>query len=116
MALEARDTRMDPLNLSDLKKLSDEATPGPWHGCVGDELDHWELYNPETGEHVVQDDSGVDPRAEDIEFICAARTYLPKLIAVAEAARKLADDAYHVDETLVADVYETLAALESECP
>jgi hypothetical protein len=78
------------MNLEELKKLCDEAY---------------------DGDKLVQGDAF---SIADIEFWKAARTYLPKLIAVAEAARKLSDDAYHVDEELVRNVDEALAALEAD--
>lgn len=72
--------------LDELKKLCDEATPGPWdakgirllpdnEGCLNlpDGRDH-ELYGSLT----------------DMKFIAASRTALPKLIAEVERLR--ADD------------------------
>lgn len=79
------------MKLDELKKLCEEATPGPWdfrHGSP-DGFDHWELWNPETGEFVVQDDSGVEPSKENLAFIAAARSALPKLIAEIETLQDL---------------------------
>ncbi len=62
------------MKLKELKKLCDEATPGP-HFTIG------EIVRFENG--------GYSFRLADAEFIAAARTALPKLIAVAEFLDRL---------------------------
>ena len=73
------------MKLEDLKRLCEEATPGPWG-----------LTSP--GSYIVicpvvysyrDDDNPYARNGADRAFIAAARTMLPRLIAVAEAARVL---------------------------
>ena len=72
------------MKLEDLKKLCDEATSGPWSyresGSCGGTV--YRISPSFT-------DSGSMAHA-DAAFIAAARTYMPKLIAVVEAAKSLA--------------------------
>lgn len=108
------------MKLEDLKRLCDEATPGPWADISNnrdidamviwstgpeDELKHYATYQECTN--------------ADAAFIAAARTYLPKLIAAAEAAKKFRNsDPAHVYSTEYYDAREelddALAALEAE--
>lgn len=59
--------------LSDLAKLCEQATPGPWFAT----------WTGGTGYEITQDDgTAVDGRGENAEFIAAARINLPLLLAV----------------------------------
>ena len=60
------------LDLDALKRLCEQATPGPW--------------KPDGLEDFV---------SVDADFICAARTALPQLIAKVERLQKVAEAAYH---------------------
>lgn len=66
------------MKLSEIRKLCDEATPGPWrydHGnWAVERYDRSDYHRSEIG------------KPEDGEFIAAARTLMPKLLAIAEAA------------------------------
>lgn len=75
------------MTLEEIRKLCDEATPGPWQT--------------------------VNSIASYGEKIAASRTLIPKLLAVAEAAKEalfLADPMEHSS----AKLYRALAALEAE--
>lgn len=98
--------------LDEIERLAKAATPGPWECAPGDAIDHWELWNPKTTEYVVQDDSGVEPRFEDISYIAAANpeTVL-KLIAVVKAAL---NEIKHEPGNKLLELREALAALEED--
>jgi len=70
--------------LAQVQARVDAVPPPPWTYAHGDDLDHWELWNSETGEHLVQDDSGVEPSTEFLEFISHARSDIPRLLALVE--------------------------------
>ncbi len=101
------------MTLDELKALEAAATPGPWEYAHGNVIDHWELWNPKTSEYVVQDDSGVEPRTEDLALIAAARTMLPRLIAVAEAAAWAQRVGAGYDDDCDQALRAALAALEA---
>lgn len=71
------------MKIEEIEKLCDEASPGPW------KFDVW-LVNGEAG-RIASIDSEV-PYGEDVDanglFIAHARTLLPKLLAVAKAAKE----------------------------
>lgn len=82
------------MNLESLRKLCDAATPGPWR--LDERIPEWDgdgsysIVVPHLGEQMLADDTRYYPTApptEDARFIAAARTALPLLLAVAEAAR-----------------------------
>lgn len=75
------------MKLENIQKLCDEATPEPWQWGPGNPIDHWELWNPIEHVWIVQDDAGVEPRFEDLEFIAISRTLIPQLLAIAEAVK-----------------------------
>jgi hypothetical protein len=95
------------MKLEELKKLCDEATIGPWtwrsEGLVNKYIDEG-LVIPKAD---AWGDRWVEPK--DKAFIAAARTYLPRLIAVAEAATNLKRNAPMGVPELIA----ALAALEA---
>lgn len=79
------------MNLDELENLAKAATPGPWEYELGsdDGFDHWQLFNPETLEYLVQDDSGVEPETRNLAFIAAANpATVLKLIAVVRAGKE----------------------------
>ena len=69
------------MKLEDLKKLCDAATPGPWTVLDDTHGAGW-INEPRMG---YEGELPID----DVRLIVAARNALPKLIAVAEAARAL---------------------------
>lgn len=89
------------MTLDELKKLCDEATPGPWvlkeHGVVSASFPN------SCGENYFV---AGEVDEQDAAFIAAARAALPMLIAVAEAVREYQYDVHDA-------VAEALAALES---
>lgn len=117
------------MKLEDLKKLCEAATPGPW----SIEPRHLKYYPTEdTRTPVVTVDEVLADRAHglshlgaevvgpeepgratfttwDAAFIAAARTALPKLIALAEVVER-----YRVWGAEVAEVYAALNALEAD--
>lgn len=80
------------MKLDDMKKITEQAKPGPWETplCL-----HYYRY----------DNSFVEMKEENERFIAMARTAMPKLIAVAEAAKE------HFDVTSVLDCYESADAV-----
>ncbi len=89
------------MNLEELKRLCDEAPPGPWPL-------YYEVCPNEYG--------GGCPTLppSDCDFIAAARTYMPKLIAVAEEAKKLTHKTFVGDIDSAHDLVVALAVLESK--
>lgn len=73
-------------HLADLAKLCAEATPGPWRSRVNDQKPYKHVqFDQKSKVDAMYTTSPLD--ATDADFIAAARTWLPKLVAVAEAAR-----------------------------
>lgn len=98
-----RDYLGEGLKLEDLKRLCDEATPGPWpNNGKPWQVDHLTGFADLGPVHV-----------NDCAFIAAARTYMPKLLAVAEAAKA---HLWSQDHMIFNDdqLREALAALEAE--
>lgn len=95
------------MNLEDLKKLCQEATPGPWglkeHGLVSSSF-------PNSCGENYQIAGDIDE--QDADFIAAAREALPKLIAVAEAARVVAAGFRRFYDENEQPLVDALAALE----
>ncbi len=115
------------MKLSDLKKLCDDATPGPWKASdeiLGAVTYMDPKYNLETNIFGLDiDDYAITRHKPDAEFIAVARTMLPKLIAVAEAAKRCDENAkyidlesrfYEIDIQVFLRLNEALEALESE--
>ena len=69
--------------LADLGKLCTQATPGPWFA----------QWTGGTGYEITRDGGEVvDGRGENAEFIAAARTYLPQLLAEIDAYERNIED------------------------
>lgn len=86
------------MTLDELQKLCDEATPGPWAPYA---------------DGTILGPSGMLGTATDFgdrQFIAAARTYLPRLLAVARAAKEAQ---YQVLGEAGAAIEVALAALEA---
>lgn len=74
------------MKLEDIRKLCDAATPGPWLESYGyDGGGYPRAFCPACE----ADSSGESQAEKDAAFIAAARTLVPKLVAVAEAAKDL---------------------------
>jgi hypothetical protein len=89
------------LNLSEMKRITDQATPGPWHYDSGN--GDVESRDPTHYRASVADRPGISDTLDhyrdfaltvkpidpsmNMEFIAMARSAMPKLIAVAEAAK-----------------------------
>ena len=74
------------MDLEKLERLANANEPGPWYYRHGTSCDHWELWNEEHT-FMVQDDSGVEPTTDFLEYISALDpTTVLKLIKVAKAA------------------------------
>lgn len=67
---------------------------GPWTYCQGSETDHWELWNDE--ESIVQDDSGVDPSTEVLEYISNSPTDTALLISALREAMEALKEVEHL--------------------
>jgi hypothetical protein len=103
------------VKLEEIRKLCDEATPGPWgmdwHNDERTTRDIWRSLGPIV--------DGKERVQADAAFIAMARTALPKLLAVAEAANAFcrvetlepwdgeAEEAYQ-------SIRKALAALEAD--
>ncbi len=105
------------MKLSDIRKLCEAALPGPW------KWDYYQLVSTTvdplgtTGDGVVMNMPGTNrPEPGDADFIAAARDLLPRLLAVAEAARSVNRQARACvpGGPSFVDLNEALAALESE--
>lgn len=99
------------MKLEDIRKLCDEATAGPWgmdwHNDDRTTRDIWRALGPIV--------DGKARAQADAAFIAMARTALPKLLAVAEAAREAAERTDSSDMGWVLDgVRDALAALEAD--
>jgi hypothetical protein len=76
------------VRLSDIAKLCEEATPGPWRYLPDTEAVYASIQGPTLSDTVCSwryDTYGKEKA--DASFIAASRTLLPKLLAVAEAAK-----------------------------
>lgn len=90
----------DPMKLGEIRALIEAATPGPWHG---------EGYDDDTVYNFRDNAVARVFSTYDLKFITAARTLMPLLLDVAEAAQKSCEDDYECLER----VRRTLAALEA---
>jgi hypothetical protein len=52
----------------------------PWIYEEGTDLDHWELYSNKDYIHMVQDDSGVPPDKDFINFVLQAKEIIQELL------------------------------------
>jgi hypothetical protein len=129
------------MNIQEMMRICDEATPGPWEkspcgrdlGLSWDESHKYDRISRagkadsfEDGDRIAPvfydyEEAGIRPN--DAAFIVAARTYLPKLIAVAEAAKKCQDDAQYQDQVgrcymvgaiAFLGLHQALASLEAD--
>jgi hypothetical protein len=78
--------------IEEIKKRLNNFLDGRWSYCEGTDNDHWELTveNKEMTDMVwlVQDDSGVPPDRDFIEFILCAAADLRYLISLVETGSK----------------------------
>lgn len=118
------------MKLADLKKLCDEATPGPWvtvddgfHAGVGRKQHNEERKARGNKYWAHADVCGGDSHegyftGPDADFIAAAREALPKLIAVAEAARSVLSEEgvreHFSGFVMGVELLDRLAALEAD--
>lgn len=111
------------MTLDELQRLCDEATPGEWvakgPGYRGDGFSGYmdPCAELRIGAYDDEDPYVVDDLEEvDAQFIAAARTYLPKLIAVAKAAKRLSDNIAEfdtiTDNCFIERLDDALASLE----
>lgn len=106
------------MKLEDMKRLCDEATPGPWSASEeGYEVDYEYVYYVSPSHFSTKQIAAVnsDKAEHDSRFIAAARTLMPKLIKVVEEALE-ARDAYVRDGFVPAALWtfdEALKELES---
>lgn len=77
------------MKLEDIRKLCDKATSGPWLADpVNDRV--WVEKGFED-QNVICDVHGMGVGHCDLRFVAASRTLIPKLLAVAEAAKAYCD-------------------------
>lgn len=105
------------MKLDDIRRICEAATPGPWRAEVNGTPDG--SFDFAAGPWHDQTKGSTDGAAEDAVFIAMARTMLPKLQKVAEAARDLkcacVGLTYHGGHTnSCIALREALAALESD--
>lgn len=93
------------MKLSDLKRLCDSATPGPWSSVASANIRN-------------ADDEWLPATKADEQFIAAARNLMPKLFRVAEAARSVASEEAVKEQLLCYNMgcklLEALADLEAD--
>lgn len=111
------------MKLEDIKRICEAATPGPWPRAFS-RFDEGDGGAAAIGPIIRNDDEDEeDGQAQaDQDFIAMARTVLPKLLKVAEAAKRFRDSGW--DENGNCDrpdrhvaaraLWEELAALESD--
>jgi hypothetical protein len=80
--------------LAEIEARANAATPEPWVYSHGNEIDHWELFNPDEAVWVVQDDSDVEPSTANLEFIAHSRQDVPRLVAALRKAVEQRGKAY----------------------
>ena len=101
------------MTLDEIKRITTAATPGPWlreiHGTQEGSFDL------ATGPWHDQRQEDNNKSTQDAAFIAMARTVLPKLIAVAEAAQKIWSPEYerggHDALAIEAGLYDALQDL-----
>lgn len=107
------------MKLEDIRKLCDEATPGPWEHHNWDKMEAPHVVAPTLWDGKSSCDGSFDvPRTyENAAFIAASRTLMPKLLAVAGVACELVDsgcsDAYKCNKLQI-KLADTLEDLEKE--
>lgn len=105
------------MNLTDIRKLIDEATPGPW---ISDRARvRFPCYKSPSGYDAadLEIDVCTGQCTPTASFIAAARTLMPKLLAVAEAAKTrnhLSECEYFKMDEAVKALDAALAALEAD--
>jgi hypothetical protein len=68
--------------INEIERILNLVPPLPWHVSCGDDFDHWELWSsdPKKGCHMIQDDSGVEPSKEFLEYLVKSREIIEKLL------------------------------------
>ena len=109
------------MTLEDLRKLCKKATPGPWEYTDDSGFPCFRMRcekNRGNGWHTVEIDTCDGRASYNAKLIAAARAYLPKLLAVAEAAKSLSDNIAEfdtiTDNCFIERVDDALKALEAE--
>lgn len=76
------------MKLEEIKALIEAATPGPWEANgTGAYVAMMSIFDDKIRKYVSAPQTGMCVSDGDIAFIAASRTLLPKLLAVAEAAK-----------------------------
>lgn len=101
------ETGREEMKLPDIRKLCEEATPGPWEWETSERL-----YAPGNG--YVIDGHADEITKGDAAFIAASRTLLPKLLKVAEAAIKCRDCDPADSQKAWNEIEEAIAELEGD--
>jgi hypothetical protein len=93
---------MDKARLDAIRARCEAATPGPWNAIdKGNTVPSYAIRHFAVGEKCVNVASGISPKTGDADFIAAARTDVPDLLAEVE---KLREQLEHAD--LVLDAYK----------
>ena len=73
---------MRKYSIKEIKDLLKRVPKSPWHYCGEDDLDHWKIWSSDkkTGYVLVDEDSGVPPDPDFIEFVLNARAIIEDLI------------------------------------
>ena len=73
---------MDKKRIGEIKELLNSVPKGPWHFNEGSDFDHWELWSSheKDGCHMVQDDSGVPPDPDFINYVLKSRGIIEELL------------------------------------
>ncbi len=102
------------MKIEEIEKLCEEATSGPWTWRVPGYLCNKYIDNGLVLD-INEEKNGVWHSSEDAKFIASSRTLMPKLLAVAKAA-KMASEKIHEVSFLAyfADMRKALEELEKE--
>jgi hypothetical protein len=117
------------MKLEEIRKLIEATTPGPWRFDNGNDdvegggWNRWTVCDISRGERLGVNHADGEPNLnptdfrDDGEFIAASRTLMPKLLAVAVAAKirnPLGDDEYYKMADAVKALDDAIAALEAD--
>lgn len=102
------------MKLEEIQKLCDEATPGPWRWDYTGSSDYWLTSNDERIDGLWDRH---DFNEHNRQFIAASRDLLPKLLAVAWAAKRFIEVDYEnfpedVDQCQISNLDYYLKELE----
>ncbi|NJL54194.1 hypothetical protein HC928_02760 [bacterium] len=82
--------------INEIKGRIEKLPPTPWHYSDGDDFDHWQVWGDDCV-HLVQDDSGVLPDQDFIDFILHAKDDINYLLSLIDQPERLNPEASQED-------------------